>query len=146
MDVHMDKDSTTQNSHGHAHILRAWVEKTDRLSVSQKQQWNTCVQCQYGYIYMKYYIHSIYIYIGYPGHYSWREGSYICTCTVIGAILLCLHSRYTVMLIEIAHFSVGKLLLHHYRRNLAHISDRCSSVIELYLSEIWAKNNWKTND
>ena len=35
-----------------------------------------------------------------------------------------------------ASLSVGKLLLHHYGSDSAHISDRCSSVIELYLSEI----------
>ena len=32
-------------------------------------------------------------------------------------------------------FSVAKLLLRHYESDLAHTSDRCSSVIELYLSE-----------
>ena len=52
----------------------------------------------------------------------------------------------TVMLIEMPRFSVAKLLLHHYKSDLAHTSDRCSSVIELYLSEIREKNNWKTND
>ena len=31
-------------------------------------------------------------------------------------------------------FYVGKLLLHHYMSDLAHTSDRCSSVIELHLS------------
>ena len=40
----------------------------------------------------------------------------------------------TVRMIKIAHFSVGKLLLHHYESDLAHTSDRYSSVIELYLS------------
>ena len=42
----------------------------------------------------------------------------------------------TVRMIEMPRFSVGKVLLHHYKSDLAHISDRCSSVIELYLSEI----------
>ena len=40
----------------------------------------------------------------------------------------------TVMLIEMPCFSVAKLLLHHYNSDLAHTSDRYSSVIELYLS------------
>ena len=54
------------------------------------------------------------------------------------------HSRYvidgmnatdkcTVMMNEMPRFYVGKLLLHHYKSDLAHTSDRCSSVIELYL-------------
>ena len=38
----------------------------------------------------------------------------------------------TVMLIEMPRFSVAKLLLHHYRSDLAHTSDRYSSVIELF--------------
>ena len=41
------------------------------------------IQCQHGYIYIQYYIHYGYIYIGEPGHCSWREGSYVRTCTVI---------------------------------------------------------------
>ena len=41
------------------------------------------IQCQHGYIYIQYYIHSGYIYIREPGHSSWREGSYVRTCTVI---------------------------------------------------------------
>ena len=56
-------------------------------------------------------------------------------------------SRYTtVMLIEMPRFSVAKLLLHHYKSDLAHTSDRCSSVIELYLSETWVKKieKWMT--
>ena len=47
---------------------------------------------------------------------------------------------------EIPHFYVGKLLLHHYKSDLAHISDLYSLVIEVYKSERWAKNNQKTND
>ena len=47
-----------------------------------------------------------------------------------------LHHVGTLRMISIARFSVGKLLLHHYKSDLDHISDRCSSVIELYLSEI----------
>ena len=43
---------------------------------------------------------------------------------------------FTVLLISTARFYVDKLLLHHYKNDLAHISDRCSSVIEMYLSEI----------
>ena len=46
-----------------------------------------------------------------------------------------------VRMISTARFSVGKLLLHHYKSDLAHISDMYSSVIELYLSEMRAKNN-----
>ena len=48
---------------------------------------------------------------------------------------------YTVMLIEMPRFSVAKLLLHHYKSDLAHISDLYSLVIGLYKSGIWAKNN-----
>ena len=39
------------------------------------------------------------------------------------------------MLIEMPRFSVAKLLLHHYKSDLAHTSDRCISVIELYFSD-----------
>ena len=55
-------------------------------------------------------------------------------------------SSCTVWLVSTARFSVHILLLHHYRSDLAHTSDRCSSVIELYLSEIGAKNYNKKND
>ena len=48
---------------------------------------------------------------------------------------------YTVWLIEIAHFSVHILLLHHYMCDLAHISDFDSLVIGISKSERWAKNN-----
>ena len=41
----------------------------------------------------------------------------------------------TVMLIEMPRFYVGKLLLHHYKSDLAHLSDLYSLVIELYKSE-----------
>ena len=69
---------------------------------------------------------------------------------------LCFHQKYsvttvqliilslvwpTVRMIEIAHFSVHILLLHHYESNLAHISDFDSLVIGLSKSERWAKNN-----
>ena len=40
------------------------------------------------------------------------------------------------MLIEMPRFSVAKLLLHHYKSDLAHISDLYSLVIELYKYEI----------
>ena len=33
-----------------------------------------------------------------------------------------------------ASLSVGKLLLHHYKSDLGHTSDRYCSVIKLYLS------------
>ena len=49
----------------------------------------------------------------------------------------------TVLLISTARFSVGKLLLHHYKSDLAYISDRYSLVIELYLYEMLAKKNKK---
>ena len=41
----------------------------------------------------------------------------------------------TVRMIEIAHFSVHILLLHHYESDLAHISDFDSLVIGLSKSE-----------
>ena len=40
----------------------------------------------------------------------------------------------TVMMIEMPRFSVGKLLLNHYKSDLVHTSSWCSSVVELYLS------------
>ena len=42
---------------------------------------------------------------------------------------------YTVRMIEMPRFYVGKLLLHNYKSDLAHISDLYSLVIELYKSE-----------
>ena len=42
----------------------------------------------------------------------------------------------TVWMISIAHFAVGILLLHHYRSNLAHLSDFDSLVIGLSKSEL----------
>ena len=45
----------------------------------------------------------------------------------------------TVWMISTARFSVHILLLHHYGSDLAHISDRYSSVIEMYLSEMLEK-------
>ena len=47
----------------------------------------------------------------------------------------------TVRMNEMPRFYVGKLLLHHYMSDLAHIPDLYSLVIELYKSERWAKNN-----
>ena len=41
----------------------------------------------------------------------------------------------TVWLIRIAHFSVGILLLHHYKSDLAHLSDFDSLVIGMSKSE-----------
>ena len=49
----------------------------------------------------------------------------------------------TVRLIWIAHFVVDILLLHHYKRDLAHLSDLYSLVIGMYKSERWAKKNVK---
>ena len=49
----------------------------------------------------------------------------------------------TVWLNRIAHFSVHILLLHHYKRNLAHLSYLYSLVIVMYKYETRAKNNWK---
>ena len=42
----------------------------------------------------------------------------------------------TARMISIAHFSVHILLLHHYKSDLAHISERYISMTELYLSDI----------
>ena len=44
-------------------------------------------------------------------------------------------SEDTVRMISTARFSVGILLLHHYKSDLAHLSDLCSLVIGLYKSE-----------
>ena len=58
-----------------------------------------------------------------------------------GGVVYVLKVRYlnqhdsTVRMIEIAHFSVGKLLLHHYSSDLAHISDFDSLVIGISKSE-----------
>ena len=54
---------------------------------------------------------------------------------------------YTVWMISIAHFAVVILLLHHYRRDLAHPSDLYSLVIRMYKSERRAKKNkkWRTS-
>ena len=49
-------------------------------------------------------------------------------------------------MISTARLSVGKLPLYHYKSDLAHISDRCRSVIELYLSEMRAKKMKKMKD
>ena len=57
-----------------------------------------------------------------------------------------IESHPTVRMNEMPRFYVGKLLLHHYKSDLAHISDMYSSVIELYLSEMREKNNNKTNE
>ena len=46
-----------------------------------------------------------------------------------------------VRMIEMPRFYVGKQLLHHSESDLAHILDLYSLVIEVYKSEIWAKNN-----
>ena len=54
---------------------------------------------------------------------------------------ICVLFLYTVMLIDMPRFSVAKLLLHHYRSNLAHISDFDSLVIGLSKFERWAKKN-----
>ena len=42
----------------------------------------------------------------------------------------------TVWMNEMPRFYVGKLLLHHYKSDLAHTSDRYSSMTELHLSEV----------
>ena len=44
-----------------------------------------------------------------------------------------------VWMILTARFSLHILLLHHYKSDLAHTSDRYSLVIELYLYELWGK-------
>ena len=51
------------------------------------------------------------------------------------------HPYSTVRMNEMPRFYVGKLLLHHYRKDLAHISYLYSLVIEVYKSERWAKDN-----
>ena len=48
----------------------------------------------------------------------------------------CVLISYTVRMIEIAHFSVRILLLHHYKSDLAHLSDLYSLVIGLYKSQM----------
>ena len=56
--------------------------------------------------------------------------------------ILCQTQRgCTVWLISTARFSVHILLLHHYESDLAHISNRYSSGIGMYRSEMLAKNN-----
>ena len=42
----------------------------------------------------------------------------------------------TVWLKWIAHFAVGILLVHHYKRNLSHLPDFYSLVIGMYKYEI----------
>ena len=61
------------------------------------------------------------------------------TCFIVRRFI----SQPTVQMISTARFSVGKLLLHHYKSDLALISVKYSSVIELYLSETRANNNNK---
>ena len=55
-------------------------------------------------------------------------------------------SSVTVWLNRIAHPSVGILILHHYTRDLAHLSDFYRLVIGMYKFERWAKKNrkWRT--
>ena len=50
---------------------------------------------------------------------------------------------YTVWMVSTARFSVHILLLHQYKSDLAHISDRYSSVIEMCISEMRENNNNK---
>ena len=47
------------------------------------------------------------------------------------------------MLIEMPRFSVAKLLLHHYKSDLVHISYLDSLVIRMYKSEMQAQNTHK---
>ena len=47
----------------------------------------------------------------------------------------------TVWMNEMPRFYVVKLLLHHYRSDLAHLSDFESLVIGMSQSERWAKSN-----
>ena len=49
---------------------------------------------------------------------------------------MALEVGHTVMLIEMPRFYVGKLLLHHYKSDLAHLSDFDSLVNGLSKSEI----------
>ena len=48
--------------------------------------------------------------------------------------------KNTVWLKWIAHFAIRILLLHHYKSDLAHLSDLYFLVIGLYKSERWAKS------
>ena len=47
--------------------------------------------------------------------------------------------KYIVRLIWIAHFASGILILHHYRSDLAHLSDFDTLVIGISKSKRWAK-------
>ena len=63
-----------------------------------------------------------------------RVEQYFLIFTAMYRVVLFMEYSYTVMLIEMPRFSVAKLLLHHYKSDLAHTSHRYSSVINLYLS------------
>ena len=109
----------------------------------------------YSILYSIFYIlYSIYIYCKYTMYIIWTK-CYIymgISVDITGRVYIRMYlltrvdCNSTVWLVLTARFSVGKLLLHHYKSTLAHISDRCSSVIELYLSEMRARNIKKTND
>ena len=64
----------------------------------------------------------------------WIIVNFLCFCIFLNRVNYILGTYCHVD--RHASLSVGKLLLHHYKSGLAHTSDRCSSVIELYLSEI----------
>ena len=53
----------------------------------------------------------------------------------------------TAWLISTSRFSVGKLLLHHYKSDLAHLSDFDSPMTKLLKYERWAKllKKWMTS-
>ena len=62
----------------------------------------------------------------------------------------CFHIHFrlycTVWLKCIAHFEVDILLLHHYKSDLAHLSDLYSLVIGMYKYERWEKKNKQMKD
>ena len=69
--------------------------------------------------------------------YAW-----VCSPGYFGGIFIPLRALvcfYTVRMIEIAHFSVHILLLHHYKSDFAHTSYLYSLVIGLYKAVIWTK-------
>ena len=71
---------------------------------------------------------------------SFDDGSHPNLNSYTKTNFFCEKFLYTVRMIEIAHFSVYILLLHHYKSDLAHISDFDSLVIGISQSERWAKN------
>ena len=67
--------------------------------------------------------------------------------TLMYTPILSLFGCSTVRMISPARFLVHILLLHHYKRYLAHLSDVYSLVIWMYKYERWAKTikKWRTS-